>query len=85
MPTTSWSSKEKSLVLWGLSIVLFILVATIAFSYIYVTYDREILSEFTKSKVMYRNYNAYISCGFNIFVSFMYYRLYAEFDSIKIK
>lgn len=64
----SWSSKEKYLVLWGVSIVLFTLVATIAFSYVYVIDERVILIESIITKLCAGTAMHTFHIVFNMFV-----------------
>ncbi|WP_104663111.1 hypothetical protein [Ensifer adhaerens] len=85
MAKRSWSDRERVLLVYGLAVVLFLLCLTLALAAVVLSADRDIVEKAGKFHTVLKNYNVYMSCAFNLFVSFMYYRLVVEFDSIKLQ
>ncbi|KOF15719.1 hypothetical protein AC244_22260 [Ensifer adhaerens] len=85
MAKRSWSGRERVLLVYGLAVVLFLLCLTFAFAAMVISADRDIVDRVSKTHNILKNFNVYMSCVFNLFVSFMYYRLVVEFDSIKMQ
>ena len=85
MAKRSWSDRERVLLVYGLAVVLFLLCLTLALAAVVLSADRDIVEKAGKFHTVLKTYNVYMSCAFNLFVSFMYYRLVVEFDSIKLQ
>lgn len=85
MAKRSWSDRERALLVYGLAVVLFLLCLTLALAAMVISADRDIVDKAREFHIVLKNFNVYMSCIFNMFVSFMYYRLVVEFDSIKLQ
>lgn len=85
MPGKSWSRREMVLIHCGLSVLFILSFCTILMSIVYLNYDDTVIKKFVDMHPHYSNFNIYIVCIFCIFVLFMYFRLYVEFDSIKLQ
>ncbi|OCP09452.1 hypothetical protein BC374_02505 [Ensifer sp. LC13] len=85
MAKRCWSNRERVLLVYGLAVVLFLLCLTLACTAIVISVDKDVVDEISKYHNMFKNYNLYVSCTINMFVSFMYYRVVVEFDSIKLQ